>query len=339
MKFLAILLVLWGYVAVHAEDNTRIAAFQSLWTQGQAAEKRHDDRVAIQYYQQAAEIIPFEPQTTFQLGRCHARLGHADQACASLQLAIDYGWCDTEQWRQTTELESLQTDARFAKLTEAVKACASETVVIYVGKKVDTTKPAPVLVLLQGLGVGPRSEVPYWKPVADQLGLIIVAPRAPHRYSPLLCGWQRKEAKDSKAAAFFDLAAAEQCISTALQQAGQRKQLNMQRIYLAGFSQGGGVALHILGKHPKQYRGAVAVCSLYQPPGVEHWRTVTSIQPVRVAAIAGKLDRLVDRTRVAVKELQEAKVPVQYLEMAQEGHAYPEDYAKRLQVAVEFIMK
>jgi predicted esterase len=191
--------------------------------------------------------------------------------------------------------------------------------------------------VLQGLG-SLRGEVPYWKPAADRHNLILAFPRAPTKVSSMLYGWHRPGAKDSMAQDYFDLPAASKRIKEAISAAKQRFTIDQKQVLLAGMSQGGGVALRMLGDHPEDYRGAVALCSLYQPPGVAYWQAVAAKHSVRVFAVAGKLDRLLPRTQQAVEQLRGAKVTVQYEEMEREGHEYPPDYPERLSRAIEFVL-
>jgi predicted esterase len=334
----ALLTACWGPLGpARADDSESFKKFQANWQKAEKAYAKKDYRQAVMYYGKVSEIVPFEPTTRYQLACCHARLGDRDRALAALEAAIQFGWDDPRRIEQADELKGLRGDPRFARLVKAATACAEETVILYAGKAVDPAKPTPLVVVLQGLG-SPRCDVPCWKPAADQRGLILVFPRAPTRARSILYGWHRTGARDSRAQDYFDMPAAEKRIKEAIAAAERRFTIDRKQVLLAGFSQGGGVALRMLGGHPGDYRGAVVLCSLYQPPGVAYWQAVAKKHSVRVFAVAGKFDRLLPRTQQAVKQLRAAKVTVRYEEMEREGHEYPPDYAQRLSRAIEFVL-
>jgi predicted esterase len=313
-------------------------ALEANWTKAQRAYADKDYRGAARCYEKVCELLPFEPSVRYELARCHCRQGDKDKALADLEAAIRFGWSDPGQIEQADDLKELRDAPRFAGLVKDAVACRDETIVVYAGKNVDPSRPAPLVVLLQGLGPGPRAEVPYWKPVADRLGLVLAAPRAMTKLSPLVYGWQRKGARDSTALDYFDMSAAGKRIEEAIALAKQKFTIDPDRLLLAGFSQGGGVALRMLGEHPDQYLGAVAVCSLCQSPGVAYWETALQKRPFRTFVIAGKLDRLLPRSQQVVEQLRAAKVPLRYEEVDQAGHEYPPDYSERLRQAIQFVL-
>jgi predicted esterase len=231
------------------------------------------------------------------------------------------------------------TSQRFSGLMKDAAACAEETIVIRAGKSVDATKPTPLIVMLQGLGCGPRSEIPYWEPAADQLGLILVAPRGVTKVGSMMYGWHRSGAKDSSAQDYFDIANARKRPDDAIALAQQKFKIDRKRMVLAGFSQGGAVALRMLGERPENFCGTVAVCSLCQSLSVTHWREISQKQAIRVSIMAGKLDRLLPRSQQAVEQLRTASLATQYEEVERMGHEYPPDYTDRLRRSIEFVLK
>jgi hypothetical protein len=96
--------------------------------------------------------------------------------------------------------------------------------------------------------------------------------------------------------------------------------------------------LRIVNDRPEQFRGAVVVCSLYQPLGVEAWQLAARRRPMRVAILAGRLDRLSARSRTAAEELQAAGLARQFIEWERTGHEYPPDYEDQLTRALEFVL-
>jgi phospholipase/carboxylesterase len=319
-----------------AEDSKSFQIYQENWEQAEKAHAAGNYARAATHYQKVAEVFPFEPATRFQLACCYARLGKNDQAFSTLEDAVRFGWEDVSKLEQADDLKDLRAKPQFADVLKAAAACRDEKLIIHACKKMGPLKPAPLLVVLQGLGVF-RADLPYWESAADELGCVLVMPRAVTKAAPMMYGWHRRGAKDSSAADYFDLSAAAKRVDEAIAEATRRFQIDPNRIVLAGFSQGAGVALRLIGEHPDRYCGAVAVNGLHQPPGVAYWQSIQQQHPIRVYVIAGKFDRLLPRSQQVVEQLRAAQVPHRYDELDQVGHEFPLDYTKRLKGAIEFV--
>jgi phospholipase/carboxylesterase len=324
-----------GAGAAPPGKSDRLQAYETAWQNAQHAYALKDYRRAATWYKKVRDLLPFEPSCRYQLACCHALLGDADKALNALDAAIAHGWDDPDELERADDVKSLRGQARFPELVKKAAACREETVVVYAGKDVDPDRPAPVLVLLHGLGAGPRSEVPLWQTVADRLGLVVIAPRGVTRVGPRLTyGWHKRGAKKADE---LDLAAAAKRIDEGLALAKKRYRIDPERILLAGFSQGGGVALRLLADHPERYAGALAVCARYQPRDATAWRAAAR-RSRRVAVLAGQLDPLLPHSRKAVAELRAAGVKTHYVEVERAGHEPPPDYPEQQRRAVAFLL-
>jgi predicted esterase len=162
--------------------------------------------------------------------------------------------------------------------------------------------------------------------------------RSPTRVGPILLGWQRAGAKDSKAADYFDLDAARERVDAAVDEAARQYKIDRDVVVLAGFSQVGGVAIQLVADRPGRFRGAVAVSSLCQALDRAKWRAVAERGGVRVQIIAGEYDKLLGRSKSAAEVLQEVRVPNRFEIVEKSGHEYPADSADRLRAAAQFVL-
>lgn len=320
-----------------ARQSEAFQKFTQHWGAGEKAVAAGEFELAASHFEQVAAVFPYEPTTRFQLACCWARQGQTDRALSELELSIRYGWQDAEALRGDEHLASLQIDPRLAELIVAADECLRESYLVYAGKNLNRSRPVPVLVLLQGLGCGPRAELPYWSAAADDLGWLIVAPRAATKVGPMLFGWHRARMSDSQSPNYFDVLATEKCIETAMQDVRREYTIDENQIYLAGFSQGGGVALHLLREPDHPYQGAVVFCGLNQQAGVDAWREAYARRRFSVAVLAGSLDPLLPRSQTLVEDLKSAAVPYQFVELPEAGHEYPSDFAARIRSALDFI--
>lgn len=323
---------------VVGQQSDAATAFAEHWATAEKSAAEQDFKTAAAEYTSAATLFPYEPGIRYRLACSLARLGETERALAALDTAIKYGWADVDALERDEDWKSVRTNARFAELVKAAAVCREEDVVVYAGGNVGRDRPAPVLVVLHGLGSGPRSEMPYWKPAADALGAVLVAPRSPTRVGPMLHGWQRAGAKDSHAADYFDLEAARARVDIAIEEAARLYKIDRGAVVLAGYSQGGGVALRLVADQPDRFRGAVAVCSLCQALDEAKWMAVAERGGVRIQLIAGEYDKLLDRSKSAAEVLRAVNVPSRFDIVEKSGHEYPADYAGRLRRAAQFVL-
>lgn len=320
-----------------AEESALVRTFTENVT---AAEKAYADQrfeEAANRYATAVKIFPFEPTTRFRLACCLARSNRNHRAIEQLKQAIELGFADVDMLKQQADLEAIRSQPAFAELQTAAEAARDEEFVIHAGENAPRNKPAGVLVLLHGAGAGPRSEIAFWKPAADQLGLILVAPRAPNRRGTMLFAWQRKGAKDSTSPEFYDLEGARQAINRAMEEASRQYEIDPDKVILAGYSQGGGVALQLLATEPERFTGAVVVNSLSIPIDATRWKGVADGN-ARVRIIAGEYDKLMERSRTTAEALKAAGVAHELDVVRFCGHEMPLDSQSRLLDALQFVL-
>lgn len=325
-------------VGAAGQDSEFAKAYNKHWAAAEKAAGQMNFREALARYGDVVALLPFEPSSRYKLACCLVRLGETDRALAELKVAVECGWADADALDRDEDWRPLRRDERFAEMVNAAAACRDEKLLLYADDSVGRDRPAPLLVVLHGLGCGPRGEMPYWKPVADELGMVVVAPRSGTEFGPMLHGWQKAGAKNSSAADFFDMDSARERVDAAIEEADRLYTIDRGAVVLAGYSQGGGVVLQLIADRPTRIRGAVAVCSLCPPLEEANFRKVANESQIRVQVIAGEHDRLLDRSKSAAEVLQAAGIPTRFEVVADSGHEYPSDSADRLRRAVHFVL-
>lgn len=225
------------------QESDVAKAFNKHWAAAEKAAGDKNFREAMARYGDVVALLPFEPSSRYKLACCLVRLGETDRALAELKVAVECGWADADALDRDEDWRPLRGDERFAELVNAAAACRDEKLLLYADDRVGRDRPAPLLVVLHGLGCGPRGEMPYWKPVADELGMVVVAPRSGTEFGPMLHGWQKAGAKNSSAADFFDMDSARERVDAAIEEAARLYKIDRGAVVLAGYSQGGGVVL------------------------------------------------------------------------------------------------
>lgn len=299
--------------------------YASLWEKAQQAFASKKYNQALQHYLQVIKLLPYEPSSRFQIACCYAQLNQTNLALQALEEAIRYGWDDVEELQQNELLKSLQEQSRMETLVADARRCRDELLVIYAGKKVDANKPTALLILLHGLGSGPRSELPYWQATADELNLVILAPRATTAVGKRLSyGWRKPDAKN---ATELDLISARNRIKAGIGLVQSRYLIDTHQVFLAGFSQGAGMALNLIADDPLKYAGLISICAQYQPLGDIVWKNVTGLNnSLQFIVLAGERDPLLPKSKALVEELTKAELPCVFKIMPGLGHELPARY-------------
>lgn len=320
-----------------AQGSKRFDVFMENWTRAEEAREAGDFASAAESYQKVFEYAKFEPSSRFLLARCLARLGEKDHALAELAKAVEYGWSDAEAIARTEpDLESLRGDARMDAVVSVAKVCAGETVLCYRGSSAEPSERVPLVVVLHGLGDTPRGNFAYWKEVADKLGLVVVAPYGVTKLgNGMSRAWHLQGGREND----LDLRASRAAIDRAIKRALEESAVDEERIILAGFSQGGALALRVLAEKPDRFAGAAAMCPIYKSLGKGFWRQATRRGQLKVHLIVGKLDRWYQAGTQAYEEMKAGGVDVEYVLHDKMGHEMPVDYVEQQTEALKFILQ
>jgi predicted esterase len=309
-----------------SQQSATLIQYLEHWQKAQQSIETKNYAEAIKSLKQVAKLLPYEPTSQALLAQCIAKSGYTAEAITMMKQAIALGWCDVATLQNHADYAWLRQHPQYEVITKLAQTAANEPFALYASKE-----PTTLVVLLHGLGAGPRSELPYWKAFADEHHLVIVAPRGITSIAPHLVGWHQRGVKDSRSLDYYDPQAGLRRVEEAVN--FTRKQLPKLNspTYLAGFSQGGGMALRIVQQRPDRFAGGVVVASLCQTPSVEHWKSLS--EPFRLVVACGKLDPHYQRHVTLCEQLSKANVTMKQITWDELGHEYPNDFTKRLSSA------
>lgn len=322
-----------------AQKSEWAIKYEDLWGRAQEADGAGRWAEAVRYYTELRIILPFEAMTCYRSAVCYAHLGRQDEAFASLNEAVLFGWDDKEGIVAEEAFQSLRADPRFRKILDQVDAVRDEPILVYVPDTVDRTKPAPLIVALHGRGENPHAHLSFWKDAADRLGAVVTAPRGVRKgHIGLLNTWDKPDIESTRDTSDIDAEASKTVVDEAIALAAEKCGIDERRIVLAGYSQGGAVALRLLVDDPHRYAGAFTMATLYKSPGVDAWRKANETRKIRVRLLTGELDRLKRHSEKAKRELTEAGVEVTLISMPSVGHEPPADCVERQVKGVRLIL-
>lgn len=320
-----------------AQPSVWQVRFEKTWKAALAAEKSQEWEKALRLYSEVQQLLPRESTTLISRARCLSRLRRQDESLKCLQQAVESGWTQDTVLREDPAFDQLRKKGAFRKLIKRMNEIKQERILLYVPPTVDPTKPAPLIIAFHGRNENPHYSLPSWKEASDTLAAVVVAPRGMHRRGEnLLHVWE--DPRTAKNTSDIDLPACAAIAREAITLAERKCRIDPRRIVLAGYSQGGAVALALLGKEPDRYVGAFAQASLRPPRDKKYWESALGGRQKRVFLIAGELDHLRSHSERASADLRAAGLQVRYEVIPGVGHEPPEDNVRRQVEAIRFVL-
>lgn len=315
------------------------SGFEEAFAAAQAAEAAQRWEEGVRLYERVQEFIPGEPTTLVSQARCLIHLGRGEAALLCLGRAVEGGWTLEDQLRSDAAFVPLHGSDDFERLFVRMAEIRAEPIVVYVPAALDRTRPAPLIVAFHGRAENPHLFMPSWKQAADTLGAVVVAPRGVRTVGDGLPNvWEKEGATSSRE---IDVDACRVLLESCLQRARAAAKVDERRMVLAGYSQGGAVALALLCRNPDRFVGAFAQATVYMDGDADLWRAARGRVrdgDGRVVLISGELDRLRPHAELARDHLTGAGWDVRFEVVPGVGHEPPGDNTRRQIEAVRYLL-
>jgi len=325
--------------SLHADEKKPASwksRFDAAIAKAQQAEESKNWDAAVAAYTRVLELVPHEITTLFARARANARLGRTADALKDLTEAVENGWNDVDPLLQNEEFTALRDDPRFKAIVEDTRKADAERFAIYVPSNVDCKQPRPLIVAFHGRGENQRYFLNTWTAAAERMGAIIVAPRGIRRGGNKLTNvWEQPRASKGND---IDLAACKKITDEAIAAVRAKCKIDEKQIVLAGYSQGGAVALALLADEPARYAGAFVAASLYKSPGLDAWQWAQKQHGLRVYLLCGEDDPLTPHSREAADEIRKAGGLALLIVEPGVGHEPPENYEDKQFEGVRIIL-
>jgi dienelactone hydrolase len=284
---------------------------------------------ALQIVEQNADRFPEQSARTTFWKMCLLSLcGRVDDVMSVFQQGLDSGlWWAESQFRDT-DLDAVRDLPEFKRLAAVSQERYEEA-----RKQVerDQTVLLPeasglhlLLIALHGGAGNKDSNLEYWE-VARQKGWLVLSPQSTQ---PLYSGsysWIEPEQ------ALADL-------HFYVEQLSKDHSIDQQRVVIAGFSQGSGMAIYAALSGKINTRGFLAIGT--------YWADPSSLIPlarqaksVRGYFITGEKDHTLDKAREIQNVLRENNIQFGEEVHPDLGHEFPRDFGTSFDKAIDFIFK
>jgi len=263
-----------------------------------------------------------------------SRLGRSADAIRTLSNAIETGtyWWIPDALRKDPDLAPLQGNPEYQRLVaicEARQAAAlkkSRPQRLVFAPKADSAEKLPLLISFHGWGASAELEAPHWRALADQ-GWLVAVTRSSQQFADGLYVWDDLECALSEARAHYRA----MC---------RAYPVDRQRIVLAGFSQGGGLALWLSLTRAIPARGFLGI-----GPYLDEIGTLAPTLPtarasrLRAYLVSGSAEE--DEGMFAqIGDVCAARhIPFHQEVIPNIGHEYPPDFDRILRRAFAFIFE
>lgn len=300
--------------------------FETYFREGIERIKAREYEKAIAAFTKAIELNPLESAAYYNIACCYSLMEKKAEALEWLQRAVENGWDDFEHTEQDADLANIRAEPAYLKIIADMRAAAGLNCgfyAMYVPEKCTPDKEWPLLIGLHGYGSNAADYLKLWQPVADAFGIIVACPQGSVRIKKKSYGW--------------NLEAAEKAILACLSDVPKRAKIDLKRVYLNGFSQGGALAYMIGLKHCDRFAGLLPVAAFYDAEKNKPNLARAGEKKLAVYIVQGTQDaHTLEPARQAEKEMTAAGLRVKLAEYPV-GHAFPEEYPQEFVKALEWL--
>jgi predicted esterase len=296
-----------------------------LYPQGKYAE-------AFQLVEQNADRFPAQSARTTFWKLCLLSLcGRAADALSVFQRGLDSGLWWAEGQFIDTDLDPIRDLPEFKRLVEvsrekyeeARKQVGRDQTILLPERS--SSDPYPLLIALHGRNGNKESNLDNWK-VACEKGWLVLSPQSTQ---PLFSG----------SFCWDDAAQGVEDLLYYNKQIFRKYQIDPQRVVIAGFSQGSGMAIHAALSGKLNVRGFIGIGT--------YWADPESLGPLAQLArqtmtirgyfVVGEKDQALNKTREIQKVMNKNAIPFTEEVHPDLRHEFPPDFEKSFDKAIDFI--
>ncbi len=271
----------------------------------------------------------------------NSRLGRVDEALNLFSEALDEGlWWSEEQLRRDPDLDALRANPEFKRLLtlcrerhRTAQAASSPDLRVFPPNEA-FSPPYPLLIALHGRGGTAKSALPHWKAVGE-MGYLLALPQSSQLAWPGAYAWDDGEVAEREIQAHYEALRREYAI-------------DLERVILAGASQGAALAIHLMLRGRVPARGFLAVAPAAIDVDALAEEAARGLgEQAQVGArgearrrgyvVVGRQDPLYERARQMVDVLNRHGLACEIEVHDDLGHEFPPHFERTLAHALQFL--
>jgi len=182
----------------------------------------------------------------------------------------------------------------------------------------------PLLIALHGGNGNKESNLEYWE-TACRKGWLVLSPQSTQPVYPGAYSWLDGEQGVSDLIFYIE-------------KISKKYAIDPKRVVIAGFSQGGGMAIYAALSGKIEAHGFIGIGTYWADPN-SLTPFAKEVKSVRGYFITGEKDQALDKIREIQRILDENDIPFAEELHAELGHEFPTDFGKSFDQAIDFIFK
>lgn len=298
---------------------------------------------AIEVGQKLVKLAPAESVHSYNLACVHALANHADEAVHWLVESAAEGFEDLRLLATDTDLDAIRTHADYKKAVRVVTRNHDKAITalkllyeksptyIVEPPNHDKNRPVPLVVALHGYGGSGQGIAGAWRKAAARAGALLVVPQGVHPHPGPQIGYSWTGANRGGADE------AEYLVRWTVERVLRDYKIDMNRMILTGFSQGGYVSQTVGARQPYAFTGVIPMAGGYNPASGGPAKA-TGDHPPRFYFMVGANDRSVDQVRQASVDFAKAGYKTELRVYPKAGHSFPFNTDTELKRALDFVL-
>lgn len=282
---------------------------------------------ALELVEQNADHFPVQRARTTFWRMCLLSLsGRPNDMISLFRQGLDSGlWWAEQQFVVETDFDPVRELPEFQQLVaESERKCAEMQEQVKPDRTLllpDTTGELPLLIALHGRNGNKDQNIEYWD-VARRRGWLVLLPQSRQALFEGAYCWDNREQGLND-------------ILLHVEEIMQTHNIDRQHVVIGGFSQGSGMGIYTALRGKIDARGFIGIGTWWQDPS----DFAAKGNHVRGYFVTGEKDHTLDRAREIQKVLRENNIPFTEEVHPELGHAFPADFERAFDQAIEFIFK
>jgi dienelactone hydrolase len=254
---------------------------------------------------------------------CLSLLGRKEEAIKAISRAMELGWLDVDHMKVDKDLDPIRDSPEYKALIDGLNY--NDVFETYAPEGVAET--AAVVLVLHPDESNEKATIERFKPLADAMKFVIVAPRAPYTMAAERFAWGRKS--DDEEAALKKISATIDAVK------GQRT-VDPAKLVLLGARRGGYFAVLFALSKPETARLAITANAFWNKYYFADFMEKAKAAGVKVCFIHGKQDPFFGKSEDGLKQLTAAGVASKLVPY-DGGSKLPDDLIPVMKEALTFL--